>query len=71
MSHNLNLMMGVGANGKYLWRPPLYLSCIYLVVGPRILPNSISPIGDLLPSPSTVWSMMFDQSVSVVNHLRI
>ena len=35
-----------------------------LVGGPRVLPNSISPTGLFSPTPSTTWTMTFDQAVS-------
>ena len=34
------------------------------VGGPRVLLNSISPTGLFTPTPSTTWTMTFDQAVS-------
>ena len=35
-----------------------------VVSGPRVLPSSISPAGFVLPTPTTLWQMEFDQPVS-------
>ena len=35
------------------------------VQGPRIIPSSITPTGTFSPSPTTLWSVTFDQAVSM------
>ena len=36
----------------------------FIVEGPRVIPDSAQPTGILAPSPSTKWSIIFDQVVS-------
>ena len=34
-----------------------------IVEGPRVIPDSAQPTGIIVPSPSTKWSIVFDQVV--------
>ena len=41
-----------------------------LVQCPHIIPNSITPTGILSPSPATLWSITYDQPVSIQHYIE-